>query len=175
MAVLIRAVLLAALAACYSPDVRDCTVSCASSADCAGAQVCGADHLCAMPAIAGTCARQPPPGVDAATGDAPALEDAPVVPVDAAIDAAPMPDAPPTGALHLKITGHGQLVAGGNSCAMDCTFQLPQVPIDVVAVAAGDQVLESWTEGPCAGMTTTTCTVTPPVTVGAKFHKGHDH
>ncbi|HSN28352.1 MAG TPA: hypothetical protein VLT45_18835, partial [Kofleriaceae bacterium] len=53
MALLARTVAAAALlAGCYSPDLRDCTVSCASSADCAGAQVCNASHLCAAQDVA---------------------------------------------------------------------------------------------------------------------------
>jgi hypothetical protein len=167
MAVLSRAAALACLAACYSPDVRDCSVTCASSADCAGAQICGADHFCAMPEIAGTCAHQQAMP-DAATPDA---GDAGVTPP---VDAAP-PDAPATGALHLKVGGHGQLLAGGHTCTMDCTFQVPLVTIDVVAVGLAGQELDKWTEGPCAGSHATTCTVIAPVTVGAKFHKDDDH
>ena len=173
MAVLSRAVALACLAACYSPDVRDCSVTCASSADCAGAQVCGTDHFCAMPDIAGTCARQQ--AMPDAGSPADAARDADVTPpADAALPDAP-PDAPATGALHLKVGGHGQLVAGGHTCTMDCTYQVPLVTIDVVAVGMGDQVLDKWTEGPCVGSQSTTCTVTPPVTVGAKFHKDDHH
>lgn len=173
MAVLSRAVALACLSACYSPDVRDCSVTCASSADCAGAQICGADHFCAMPETAGTCARQQ--GMPDA-GTAPdAARDADITPpADAALPDAP-PDAPATGALHLKVGGHGQLVADGHTCTMDCTFQVPLVTIDVVAMGLGDQVLDKWTEGPCVGSQSTTCTVLAPVTVGAKFHKDDDH
>ena len=80
-----------------------------------------------------------------------------------------------TGALHLKVGGHGQLVAGGHTCTMECTFQVPLVTIDVVAEGLGDQVLDKWTEGPCVGSHATTCTVIAPVTVGAKFHKDDGH
>jgi hypothetical protein len=173
MALLSRAVALACLSACYSPDLRDCAVTCASSSDCAGTQVCGADHFCAVPELAGSCARQLPDGgaADAPrdAGDTPPA-DAHEVPVDAA-----PPDAPPTGMLHLTVMGHGELVAGSHSCTGDCTYQVPLVTIDVVAVGHGDQVLDKWTQGPCAGSHSTTCTVTPPVTVAAKFHRGEDH
>jgi hypothetical protein len=172
MAVLSRAAALACLAACYSPDVRDCSITCASSADCAGAQVCGADHFCAIPEIAGTCGRQRPDagGADAARDDGPPPDAGVTPPADAAL-----PDAPVTGALHLTVMGHGALVAGSHTCTGDCTYQVPLVTIDVVAVAMGDQVLDKWTEGPCAGSHAMTCTVTPPVTVAAKFHKDDDH
>lgn len=172
MALLARVATVAALSGCYSPDLRDCTVTCASSADCAGAQVCGSDHFCARPASAGTCARTQsdgggPPG-DAGP-DASAPPDAGGNPPR---DAAP--DAAPTGVLQLQVMGHGELVAGSHMCSTDCMFELPLVPVDVVAVAAGDQAFDGWTIGPCVGSPSTTCTVTPPATVGVRFHKG-DH
>lgn len=43
------------LAACYDPVVLDCAVECAGPRDCAGGQVCGDDHFCAAPEVAGTC------------------------------------------------------------------------------------------------------------------------
>jgi hypothetical protein len=44
------------LTACYSPDVRECTVSCNATTDCVAPHVCGADGLCASTAAAGHCA-----------------------------------------------------------------------------------------------------------------------
>lgn len=38
---------LAILSGCYSPDIRDCTVSCSSADECAGGQVCNAQGYCA--------------------------------------------------------------------------------------------------------------------------------
>jgi len=168
MAVLARAAALLAVAGCYSPDLRDCTVTCATSADCAGSQVCGTDHFCAVPDKAGTCARATMPDAAMPIGDAGLPGDAP-----AAVDAA-QPDAPALGALELVVMGRGQLVAGAHSCATDCTYMLPLDPIDVVAVGDADQTFEKWTVGPCVGSQSTTCTVTPPGTVGVKFHKA-DH
>ena len=46
----------AVLAGCYAPDLRDCTVTCSESTDCADDQVCGGDGYCAAPDLAGTCA-----------------------------------------------------------------------------------------------------------------------
>ncbi|MBA3502412.1 MAG: hypothetical protein H0T65_18755, partial [Deltaproteobacteria bacterium] len=43
---------LACLVGCYSPSVRDCTVSCANPNDCAGDQVCTTDGWCAAPETA---------------------------------------------------------------------------------------------------------------------------
>jgi len=51
-----KAALLAALAGCYSPEVKDCTVKCASPNDCGDGQVCGSDGLCAAQKVAGHCA-----------------------------------------------------------------------------------------------------------------------
>jgi hypothetical protein len=170
MALLARAAALAVLAGCYSPDLRDCTVSCATSADCAGSQVCGADHFCSAAAKAGTCSRI---GPDAAIDD----DDAALpgdAPRDAAPADAPAPDAPAQGALELVVMGHGQLVAGPHTCSSDCTYMVPLAPIDVQAIAAADQKFVGWTVGPCVGSLATTCTVTPPAIVSAKFHKD-DH
>lgn len=167
MALLTRTAALLAIAGCYSPDLRDCTVTCATSDDCAGAQVCGADHLCAVVAKAGTCARATTPDAATPATDGSVAGDAPPA------DAAP-PDAPTLGALELVVSGHGQLVAGSHLCTMDCTFMVPLQPIEVVAVASGDQSFDMWTVGPCVGSQSTTCTATPPVTVGVKFHKA-DH
>jgi hypothetical protein len=161
---------LAALPACYTPDLRDCTVTCASSADCVGGQVCGGDHYCAAPDVAGTCARL---GADAGLSvgdDAPTSHDAARPP-----DGPPPP--PPFVMLHLHVDGHGELDAGGFSCTADCIDHVHNgVPIDIVANATEDQVFVQWTAGPCNGSTSPTCTVTPTmdVMVAAKFGKmGH--
>lgn len=42
-------------AGCYSPSLRDCTVTCAAASDCGGGQICGADGYCAAPSVAGRC------------------------------------------------------------------------------------------------------------------------
>lgn len=166
------------VAGCYSPDLRDCTVSCASSADCAGAQVCRSDHVCA--ATGATCATSSMPHDAALGGDAngdPLLDAA--VPVDARMppeDAPPPPiDAPPlTVDLHLHVDGHGALAFIAGSCSMDCHYQVfAGVPVQIYAIAGTDQRLDRWTQGPCAGAHSTSCTVTPtaPLTVAARFKK----
>lgn len=163
---------LAALPACYTPDLRDCTVTCASASDCVGGQVCGADHLCAAPAIAGTCAHLGTDGGVAVDDDAPGVDDAARPPHDGP----PPPDAPPFVMLHFHVDGHGELVAGAFVCTADCTDQVPTgVPIDVVANATEDQMFVQWTAGPCMGSKTPTCTVTPKMDmmVAAKFAKMH--
>src|SRR5687768_11522870 len=93
--------------ACYEPELRDCTLSCTAAADCADGQVCGADHFCASPEIAGTCATMP--GGAGGTGR------------DAGVTDAKMPDtrpdAPPDAATHvllaISIAGKGQVTVHG--------------------------------------------------------------
>jgi hypothetical protein len=43
------------LGACYSPELRDCTVTCTASTDCAADQVCDGAGFCAAPEVAGSC------------------------------------------------------------------------------------------------------------------------
>ena len=184
MAFLVRgAAALAVVAGCYSPDLRNCTVSCESSGDCAGAQVCSSDHFCVAKGV--TCTSVLPPS-DGAPGDAGPIDDAHVseptdgaVPIDARmIDAAPPIDAPPpTVQLHLHVDGHGALVFAAGNCTMDCNYQvLVGVPVTIYAVASANQSLDRWTQGPCNGSHAPSCTVTPtmPLTVAARFHK-EDH
>lgn len=167
MGVLAAALALAvALAGCYSPSLRDCTVSCAREGDCAQGQVCGSDGLCAAPDVAGRCAGAAP--VDARP---PELPDAPL-PVDAgvAIDAAPPPDAPPANvALRIQIDGKGTVIVDGRSACSssgpqrgDCTFDVTRgVAITVRAVQfPGDQPFSSWTSATCRG-SDPMCTFTP--------------
>ena len=176
MAFLVRVVAAASLlASCYSPDLRDCTVSCASSADCAGAQVCNASHLCAEKDVACSTMTTMPPR-DAASDS--------TVPADARnappVDAAPPPpiDAPPPPVIvHLHVDGHGTLTTGTTVCQDDCNVSVaPGTPVNVVAQGLGDQHFVGWTMGPCVGSQLPTCALTPTmnVTVGARFHK-EDH
>jgi hypothetical protein len=171
MALLARAAALTALAGCYSPDLRDCTVTCASSADCVGSQICGADHFCSMPAKAGTCSRTTPDASITMIDASPAVDAHPPPPIDAH-QPPPPPDAATLESLELVLMGHGHLVTGSHTCDTDCTYMLPLQPVDVVAVAGGDWMFSGWTVGPCIGSQSTTCTVTPPAIVGARFRKG---
>jgi hypothetical protein len=53
-----------ALSGCYSPQLQDCAVACASAADCGPGQACGSDGWCAGGAEVGQCAApvgEPPP------------------------------------------------------------------------------------------------------------------
>jgi hypothetical protein len=52
---LVVASALLAIGACYSPDLEDCVVRCATDDECGGEQVCGRGGFCAAPELADTC------------------------------------------------------------------------------------------------------------------------
>ena len=171
MGVLGWVVALAAVAGCYAPSLRDCTVSCAGPSDCASGQVCGSDGLCAAPETAGRCAAD---SVDAGPG----LEAGP--PRDAAVtDAAP--DGPALVKLHVQVDGTGRVqVDGSGTCSStdpshgNCMYDIALgVSQRVQATAIGpDQSFLGWGTITCAGQGPI-CTFIPPaaVTIVAKF--GH--
>ena len=166
--------MLAAMTGCYSPELRDCTLTCSSTSDCADGQVCGGDHFCAAPAIAGSCSSLPDgagsnnrdAGVGAAT-------------MDARPDAAP--DAPTHVALTINIEGQGRLnVQGIGTCDKSapqngsCILVVPaNMPVTAEAEPYSGQRFEKWTTVICAAMQSSTCTFTPTMTtpVGVKFRK----
>lgn len=162
------------MAACYSPDVRDCTLTCGGPTDCAQGQVCGADHFCASPAIAGQCASLPP--IDAAPGTLPDARPVDARPVDAHPDA--RPDAPVDVQLHVHVDGPGSVTLdGGGSCSGDCMLPAPRgVPATLRAFPNPNKVFVMWTSVACAGQGAV-CTFTPtaPTPVDAKFDKGGDN
>lgn len=150
--------------ACYSPELQDCAVTCAADGDCGPGQVCGSDRMCAVPTVAGSCARggRHDAGLDLpgdfydanasdATGmpDAPMTPDAAVPPVDAWIPDASLPPPPPpppvdaapadapivtTVPLRVKINGNGRVDVIGHGTC-------DQPPGDCVfAVPAGQPV-----------------------------------
>lgn len=159
---LLKAMLIAACASCYSPDLRDCTVRCERVHDCASGQQCNAAGFCAAPGA--SC------GTDAAPRDA-AID----APIDAPVDARVPIDAPPTVTITLQLMGAGTLALDGvGSCDTSCT--LPArigVPATVYAIPKPKQTFSGWTAGPCLGQTAT-CKFVPivPVTIAARFTKG---
>ena len=156
---ILKLLLLSLIPACYSPDLRDCTVSCVGAADCAGGQVCSAEHYCAASGV--SCAVTP-------LADAPRAD-------TMALDAPPPVDAPPpSGNLHVRIMDKGTVEVGGvGTCAMDCTYTvLLGGALELVARPGENRELERWS-GACAGADDT-CTLVPvqPLTeVSAKFRK----
>ncbi len=155
MAVLRIAATVLALGACYSPELRDCAVSCASTDDCGPGQLCGADRWCAAPEIAGRCET-------GGTVDAAVATDATASSVDAAVDAA----VPAPVLLVVQISGHGTVtIPGIGSCAdtspgHQCTYAvIAGVTKMLVANATGEDEFQQWTNA-CAGQGAT-CTLTP--------------
>ena len=171
MAILKLLALAAGLTGCYSPELRDCAVTCAADSDCGPGQVCGGDQMCAAPEIAGHCNQRPTP--DAAVPDAAVA--------DAAVADAASPDAfVPLGILQIGIKGKGRVeVAGIGSCsdaAPDhaCTFTVPiGIPRVLHAVPGADFVFDKWEPGACTGGTPT-CTVTPTAFTLATARFKHD-
>jgi hypothetical protein len=168
---------LASIAAgCYSPELRDCTLTCNAASDCADGQVCGSDHFCAAPGIAGQCAFLPG---DAGGSNRDGGIDAPKMP-DARPDAA-MPDAPTHAVLTISIEGKGRVtVQTIGTCDESgpqnghCTYAVPlNLAITVQAQPYEDQRFDKWTTPVCASMSMPSCTFTPvgPTTVGVKFRK----
>lgn len=168
MEILGRALALALLAGgCYSPAVRDCTITCEAANDCGNGQVCGADHLCASPSIAGTCAQHPQDG----GVDAPALHDA----------AAPPRDAPPLDAamhvdMHVKIDGAGKVVVDNvGTCDTtapshgDCHYSVLLGASVTLHAIETTMKFDKWT-GSCSG-DSATCNVdaTAALDIHARF------
>ena len=163
-------------AACYSPQPRDCTVSCETDDDCVNSQICSPAGMCAAPQSADECV------AFGAAADA-RIGDARVVTSDGALvpDAAPPSDAASVVVIAVTVTGKNGTVtiAPGESCtapamsmSMTCTFPVVRdLPVTLRAVAGpGNIVFDGWT-GACSG-SASTCVVTPlqPTTVlGATF------
>lgn len=166
-----------ALAGCYAPSIRDCTVSCAAADDCASGQICGADGLCAAPEIAGRCGAIPrdASGHDVGpTGDAGAPRDAIDRP-DSDIDATAGVS------LHVQVIGKGSVIVDGSgTCSSlppqrgDCTYDVvPGVAVTVHAVEIQpNQTFAMWTSPTCAGQTSR-CVFIPvaATTISARFAK----
>ncbi|CAN5772929.1 hypothetical protein BH11MYX2_BH11MYX2_39550 [soil metagenome] len=156
--------------ACYSPDLRDCVVQCASSSDCAGDQTCSAGWCTGSD----SCSATTGPDGDVANHN----DGGP--PVDASQDAPPdasAPDAmiPVTVTLTVSMMGpKGTIrVTGVGDCLEEdapCVFHITPGLHSFEAIA-GDKPFESWTSTLCQGQDETcTATVTGDATLSAKFH-----
>jgi hypothetical protein len=176
-------VTLAALASCYSPDIRDCVVACTAPEDCAPGHVCGGDGLCASPEIAGACDELDQPDARTPRIDARDSPDAREPP-----DAEASPDATPTASLRIVITGKGKVKAeapidvecqsSGDAGAV-CNYPVAAGTIVTVREKdGGGWQFDEWTMYvPCLGLSSETCTVTVGVgatSVGAIFVEDDD-
>lgn len=156
---------------CYSPELRDCTVTCSAAGDCADGQVCGADHYCAAPGIAGQCSTLP--------GDAGGTirdggMDAPTI-VDARADATVW------AAIDISVEGQGRVIVQNiASCEKappqngSCTFYVPAgLAVTVHAQPYFEWHFDKWTMAACDHVDGATCTFQANGTspVGAKFRK----
>jgi hypothetical protein len=165
---------ISALAACYSPVVRDCTVTCATPSDCTGGQICDSDGFCAMPEAANRCG-------DVVRPDASVMTDA--RPLDARLsDAAapPAPDATLLVELAIEIGGRGKVhVIGVGLCNAlfdepSCTYTvLANIPLQLHAIASPGWRFEKWSNA-CGGRDEL-CVVTPtPAITKVKAKFTHD-
>lgn len=163
----------AAVAGCYEPALRDCTVTCTDVGQCSSGQICGADGWCAAPDTAGTCGEAL---ADAADPDAAAIDAAPgdATPGDAGdapIDAAPI-------ILRLVISGRGSIASDqpGILCSntqTSCDFPVAagtQVGLTAVNSHPQDSFVD-WTTANCQGQgASCTVAISGAVTlVGAMF------
>jgi hypothetical protein len=135
------------LAACYSPDVRDCSVTCATADDCIDGQTCSTG-LCATPGI--TCKLPVAPPV-------------------------PTPPAPNTIAITVTIAGHGSVALDGvTMCDAGACTEMIDSGVSVALTASPMPHFVGWT-GACQGPDPT-CVLVPIDTlfVGALFDKGDE-
>lgn len=168
--------LLAAIAGgCYSPELRDCTLTCSAASDCADGQVCGDDHFCAAPGIAGRCSTLP---TDAGGTIRDAAVDGPKI-VDARPDAAP--DATVWAAIEVTIEGQGRVIVQNiATCEKagpqngSCMFYvLTGSAVTVHAQGYFDWHFDKWTLAACEEVDGSTCTFQAIATsyVNAKFKR----
>jgi hypothetical protein len=173
--ILVSILVLLSMSACYEPVLRDCTVSCETSADCATGQVCGNDGLCAAPRIAGSCAGgDVGVSIDAGASDAVLSTD-----VGSVIDAG-FVDAETTVSLRVRISGKGIVAVDSHG---ECRSEEPQDGDCVYEIAQGVQRARAlplevehrfvgWTMGPCIDqLSICTFAAVGATTISAKFGK----
>ncbi len=137
------------LAGCFSPDLRDCTVTCAGTDECGGDQICAGGFCRAEGA---TCQ-----GSGSGSGSDPA---------------------PTKVTLRVDVTGEGKVVvAGVGTCSTadpnegHCSFMVPQgAHIQLDAMRLEDTDFDRWTTSNCEGHDPSCMlTLTTETFVGAKF------
>lgn len=155
--------------ACYSPEVRDCTVACSTAADCAPDQVCGDHGLCAAASAAGTCATTGALPSDATTS----------TPRDTPTD--PRADASLV-RIFVRIDGRGVVTIPniGNCDAgsghMDCMFEVANgTQTTLHATPKHGWRFDAW-DGACEDALTAACLLAPTtdVTARARFVRSDD-
>ena len=167
-------VLLVSSAACYAPELRDCTVKCETATDCAADQACTAGYCVGSSEVdCSTVGATTDAGTSTGGGGGGTVQDA----ADAAIDAPP-PDAPTHGTLTVRIEGKGSvLVAGVGLCgssAQPCAFVVPlAATLTANAVGVDDFEFDRWTTSVCPDAANSACSFTPllAIEISAKFRK----
>ncbi len=175
MAILdLRWALVAVVAGCYDPAIRDCAVPCAIGAACAGGQVCGAEGYCAGPTV--SCAASDARGVDArlTPPDARGLDARPP-------DARPPDAAPRMGTLRIVIVKRGAVAiapigavcvaSGGQGKTCDLDVEVGAAVVLTATTPHEDDTFVGWTTPNCAGQGST-CALTcgdGTTLVGATF------
>ncbi|HET9990443.1 MAG TPA: hypothetical protein VFQ65_18055 [Kofleriaceae bacterium] len=167
MAVLrLRAIAITLVAACYSPDAPDCTLTCTGDADCVSGQACTTDHLCAATSITRCGAHAMTDGNNATGSDA------------------GMGSGSGSGSgsatyvtLTLHVDGNGSASTSNDQTCdsigtmKDCPFQVVKsAPLTVTATPHVTKQFDKWTGGPCDNQPIT-CQTTPngPIMIQAKF------
>jgi len=143
------AIAILAAGGCYAPDLRDCTVTCGASDECADGQACNPQGFCTAEGV--TCMA----GSGGATVDAPSATRI---------------------TLRVQVMGTGKVVVDGvGECAdSECTWEVPTALLRFTAqqLEAG-KPFERWTTTNCGGgqVTQPSCvfTAAASTTVGAKF------
>lgn len=157
-----RLVALLFCAACYGPDVPECTLACTADTDCVAGQACSRDGLCAASAET-QCSQRQMPGDGAQAA------------VDASGSGSGSGSAISMVSVHVTVHGPGSVFASiGTTCTSDCTFAVEQgMPMTFTATpSSANHSFDSWS-GACASQPAL-CHVTASVaiSVGAKFSTG---
>ncbi|MEP6863027.1 MAG: hypothetical protein ABJE66_20540 [Deltaproteobacteria bacterium] len=155
-----KLLLLLSCAACYAPDVPECTLACTADADCVNGQACTGDGYCAAsPATQCVQREAMPDGASVGSGSGTG-------------SGTGSGSGTTTVSVHVTVDGNGTVTAStGLMCTNDCTFQVDKaVPMTLTAMPSSThQAFDSWS-GACATQPAL-CHVTPnaAITIGAKF------
>jgi hypothetical protein len=178
MGLLASFLVLISSAACYAPELRDCTVKCGAASDCATDQICHAGYCvgssevdCSTSSATTDAGRSSGVGNHSDAGNQ-------VVMMDAAADAPPA-DPPTLGSLVTRVDGKGTVLIQGiglcSSSQQPCTFGVPlATSLTAYAVAGSDFRFDRWTTSSvCPDTASSSCSFMPQLTIeiGAKFRK----
>lgn len=171
--------LMVSSSACYSPELRDCTVKCVIATDCAADQLCSAGYCvgstevdCSTSSATNDAGTSTGGGGGGGGGNG---QDAGVA--DAAVDAPP--DAPTHGTLTVNVEGKGSVVVDTvglcTSAQQSCDFVVPlAATLTARAYGGEDFAFDKWTTpSVCPDVDNSACSFVPQLTtaITAKFRK----